>query len=164
MASIMRYDPFREALSMRAAMNRLFEQSFVHPTWALPNGTRTMGTPMDVTETEQGYQVAVLLPGVKPEDVELTVQENTLTVKGQYKHSTEETTKGNWLVREIGSGSFQRSVTLPKTIDGDKVETSYENGKLIISVPVSEASRPKRISITNGQTEQKAVEAETENK
>lgn len=158
MTTLMRYDPFREALRLRDAMEQLFAQSFVRPTWG-STGTAVMGVAMDVLETEQGYQVKVLLPGVKPEDIELSVQQNTLTIKGQFPSLVKPDQQGNWLVQEIGVGSFERSITFPKPIDVDKIDTSFEQGVLSISVPVSEASRPKRISITGGQPQQVPVEA-----
>ena len=143
MTNLMRYDPFREMLSLRGAVNRMFERSFVFPTWET---TSTTFTRMDVVENEQGYQVKVQLPGIKPEDIELTVRQNSLTIKGQHS-STKEEKKENWLVKEIRAGSFGRSITFDKPIDADKIDTSYENGLLTISVPYSEAGKPKKIGI-----------------
>src|SRR5690348_12922484 len=82
-----RYDPFRDALSLRRAMDQLFEQSFVNPS-AMP-GSPSMIAPMDVCETPNGYEVDVALPGVRPEDIELTVDQNTLTIRGRYSHQNE---------------------------------------------------------------------------
>jgi HSP20 family protein len=158
MTTFMRFDPFREALSLHDAMNRLFEESFVRPSW-FTSGTSTIAAPMDVYETEQGYQVSVLLPGVKAEDLDLTVQQNQLSIKGQYTSSFAEGKQVNWLVQEIGSGSFERTITFPKPVDADHIETSYEDGILAITVPFSEVSRPKRISISGGQQKQLTVEA-----
>jgi HSP20 family protein len=159
MTTLMRFDPFREVLSLRDAMNQLFEDSFVQPGW-FTSGPSAIAAPMDVYETEQGYQVHVLLPGVKADDIDLTVQQNTLTIKGQYTSSLEEGKKVNWLLQEIGSGSFQRTITLPKAVDADHIETSYEDGILTIALPFSEVSRPKQISISGGQQKQ-LVEAGT---
>ena len=175
---ITRYDPFREALSLRHAMEQLFEQSFVNP--GLMPGSPSLLVPMDICETQQGYQVDVALPGVRPEEIDLVVDQNTLTIRGQYSHQNEHHNQGqqqgqtgqgqqqatrqpeqqtqqgslqqhqkghHWLSREIVSGSFERSVTFPKPIDPDKVQTSFQDGILTIQVPVSEASRPKRISV-----------------
>jgi HSP20 family protein len=158
MTTLMRFDPWREALSLRDAMNRLFEESFVRPGW-FTTGSSTLAAPMDVYETEQGYQIHVLLPGVKPEDIDLTVQQNTLTIKGQYKPWVEEGKQINWLIQEIGSGSFERTITFPKPVDADRIETGYEYGILTITVPFSEVSRSKRISISGGQQKQLTVEA-----
>lgn len=87
MTTIMRYNPFREALSLRRAMDQLFEQSFIHPS-SMP-GSSSLMAPMDVCETQNGYEVDVALPGVRPEDIELTVEQNTLTIRGHYSHQNE---------------------------------------------------------------------------
>ena len=115
----------------------------------------------------------VSLPGVKPEDIELTVQQNTLTVKGHYSYQNQHDTKHpeqrqpqqqgqhqNWLMREIGTGSFERTITFPRPIDADHIQTNYENGLLSIMVPVSEASRPRRINVSSGQSQPKQVTVE----
>jgi HSP20 family protein len=143
MANLVRYDPFQEMLSLRETANRMFARSFGFPTRGITNATLA---PMDVVESEQGYQVKVQLPGVKPEDIELTARQYSLTIKSQ-NSSTKEEKKENWVVKEIHSGSFGRSITFGKPIDVDKIDTGYENGVLTISVPYSEAGKPKKISI-----------------
>jgi len=120
-----------------------------------------MYVPMDVYEIEQGYQVHALIPGVKPEDIDLSVQQNTLTLKGQIHPLVKQDQKVNWLFQEIGSGSFVRAITFPKAINADGITTSYEHGVLTISVPASEASRLRKISITGSQPKQMTVEAGT---
>src|SRR5438876_4172214 len=83
---ISRYDPFREALSLRRAMDQLFDQSVVNPS-LMPGAP--LIAPMDVCETPNGYEVDVALPGVRPEDVEITVDQNTLTIRGRYSYQNE---------------------------------------------------------------------------
>ena len=172
---ITRYDPSREALGPRRAMDQLFEQSFVHPS--LRPGASMQMAPMDVCETPNGYEVDVALPGARPEDIELTVDQNTLTIRGRYSHQEEhegqpqsgqhnggpaqptqqpQQAQGkrqghNWLSREIVSGSFERTITFLRPIDTNAIQTNFQDGILTIRVPVSEASRPKRINITSGQ-------------
>jgi len=197
---ITRYDPFREALSLRRAMDQLFEQSFVRPN--MMSGAAPQLAPMDICETQNGYEVDVALPGVRPEDIELTVDQNTLTIRGRFSHQNEHQdqpegqaqgqqqaqagqTQGqqqtqqdgghqkqqgkmerhqrghNWLSREIVAGAFERVVTFPRPIDTNNVQTKFENGILTIMLPVSEGSRPKRISITGGQSQPQQVPVET---
>ncbi len=150
-------DPFQEALTLHDAMNQLFAQSFVRPGWS-SGSTQAWPVPIDVFETEQGYHVRALLPGMKAEDIELTVQQNTLSLRGQFHPSVKEGQQVTWLVQEIGSGTFERTLTFPKPIDTNKLETSYENGVLSILIPLAESSRPKRISVT-GTQQKKMVEA-----
>ncbi len=185
---ITRYDPFRQALSLHRAMDQLFEQSFVNPS--MMPGSPTLMAPMDVCETNNGYEVDVALPGVRPEDIELTVDQNTLTIRGRFSHQnehenqpqgqtqgqqsqqqdagqqTQQTQRGktdrhrqghNWLSREIVSGSFERSVTFPRPIDTNNIQTKFQNGILTIMLPVSEASKPKRISLTESQSQSQQV-------
>jgi len=148
---------------------------------------------MDVCETENGYEVDVALPGVRPEDIELMVDQNTLTIRGRYSNQNEHQDQPqgqqktqqqgqpqtgqqyggqqaqqpgrtdrhrqghNWLSREIVSGSFERTITFPRPIDPNTIKTDFQNGILTILLPVSEASRPKRISITSGQSQPEQV-------
>src|SRR5512135_2280861 len=110
MANIIRYDPFRDAIRLSDAMNRLFEQSFVRPLWSSEVAGAAV-SPVDVRETEQGYEVKAQIPGVKPEDVELTLQNNALTLKARYASDEEKEDKeGRWHVREIRRGSFVRTI------------------------------------------------------
>jgi len=196
---ISRYDPFREALSLRRAMDQLFEQSFVNPS-TMP-GAQALLAPMDVCETNNGYEVDVALPGVRPEDVEITVDQNTLTVRGRYSHQndhehqpqgqtqgqqqqtqqrdggqqtqqtqqTQQSQSGkagrhrqghNWLSREIVYGAFERTVTFPRPIDTNNIQTKFESGILTIMLPVSEASKPKRISLTAGDQSQPSQQSQ----
>ncbi len=173
MAAITRYDPFREALSLRNAMDQLFAQSFVNPQWR--GDSQSMMTPMDVCETENGYEVNVSLPGVKPEDIELTVRQNTLNVKGHFSYQNEHNDKHpeqgsqqqgqqqdhSWLMREIGSGTFERTITFPKPINTENIQTNYENGILSVTVPASEKSRPRRINISRSESQPKQVNVDS---
>jgi HSP20 family protein len=155
-----RFDPFQEFVGWRDAMNRLFAESFVYPTQERRGPTAT-SFPVDVLETEKGYQVEALLPGIKPENLEVSVQQNTLTVKGQLEPWVKPGQQGSWLVREIGTGAVERSLTFPRPIDVERIETSYQHGILSISVPFDEASRPRKISISRAQPDQITVEANT---
>ena len=87
------------------------------------------------------------------------MQQNSLTLKGPIHPTIKPEQKVNWLLQEIGSGSFERTITFPKAVDADHIESSYEYGILTMRVPFSEVSRPKRISITSGQQKQLTVEA-----
>ena len=161
MAIVRRFDPFHpisDALTLHDAMNQLFAQSFVQPEWSASRSA-SLAAPIDVFEMEQTYHVQVLLPGVKPEDIELTAQGNTLTFKGQFQPYAKQDKQVTWLAQEIGSGSFERSVTFPKPIDIEKIETQYQHGLLMITVPIHESTRPKRISVTGSESQQVAIEA-----
>jgi len=158
--SVDRWDPFRETISLRDAMNSLLQESFVRPG-GLPasNGHNTL--PLDISESQDAFQVRASLPGIKPEDVEITVHGGTLTIRGESK--AEEEKKGqHWHLRERRFGSFQRSVSLATPVDSDRAEARYENGVLTLTLPKSESAKPRQIklggatrspeAVTNGQS------------
>lgn len=150
---INRYDPFRDVLSLRDAMDRLFQDSYVRPaTW--PAGA---SVPVDLHETEQGYVVDVALPGWKPEDVNITVQDGTLTISGQHGEQPEPEQNGKtWHLRERKFASFSRSFTFPSAVDADKADASYENGVLTLTLPKAESAKPRQIKIGPGARQIKA--------
>jgi HSP20 family protein len=143
--AIERWDPFREAVILRDAMNSLLQESFVRPGGlAAPNGPATM--PLDISETEDAFVVKASLPGIKPEDVQMTVQGDTLTIRAESK--AEEEKKGeHWHLRERRFGSFQRSVSLATPVNSERAEARYENGVLTLTLPKSEAAKPRQIKI-----------------
>jgi len=150
--AIERWDPFREAISLRDAMNSLLQESYIRP--GAMNGQNGGATtlPLDVTENENEFMVRASLPGVKPDDVQITVHGNTLTIRGE-SHAEEEKKGEHWHLRERRHGAFQRSVSLSTPVDSDKANARYDNGVLTLSLPKSEAARPRQIKIGNGQAQ-----------
>jgi HSP20 family protein len=146
--TIERWDPFREMVSLRDAVNSLLQESFVPPTATRPErGTAAYTLPLDVSERENDFVVMASLPGIKPEDVQTTILGDTLTIRGESKADAER--KGqNWLLLERRSGSFQRSVSLGTQINAEKASAQFENGVLTLTLPKSEQARPKQIRIS----------------
>jgi HSP20 family protein len=153
-----RWNPWREMMSLREAMDRLFEESFVRPgsTWA---GSRSAGAggggwfPLDVKETGDQIEVRASMPGIKPDDVQITVHGDTLTIRGESKME-EERQDENWVIREHRSGSFQRVITLPTPVKSDQAEARMENGMLTLRLPKAEEARPRQIQIGGAQPRQ----------
>ena len=144
--AIERWDPFREAVSLRDAMNALFQESFVRPSSGAGPAGATGLLPLDVSETENEFVVKASLPGVKPEDVQITVHGDTLTIQGESK--SEEEKKGeHWHLRERRFGSFQRSLSLATPVDSDKAQANFEHGVLTLTLPKSEQAKPRQIKI-----------------
>jgi HSP20 family protein len=150
---IERWDPSNEIVSneivsLRDAMNFLFQESFVQPRGARPEpGATTATLALDVTEGENDFVVTASLPGIKPEDVHATVLGDTLTIRADSKANGEQ--KGhNWLLRERRTGSFQRSVTLGTPINADMANAQFEHSVLTLSLPKSEQARPKQIKLS----------------
>jgi len=118
--SITRWDPFRDLVSLREAMDRLFEESWVRPRagWLLP----TEGTlAIDMYETADSVVVKTALPDVKPENIDITIVGNTLTIAGEAK-AEEKVERENYIRRERRYGRFSRSVTLPSGVEGEKAK------------------------------------------
>jgi HSP20 family protein len=138
-------DPFREMVSLRDAVNSLFQESFVRPG-APGTGSQTAALPLDVAETENDFIVHASLPGLKPEDVHITVHGDTVTIRGETK--AEEEKKGKtWHIRERRFGTFQRSLALGAPIDSDKANAKFEHGVLTLTLPKAEQAKPKQIKI-----------------
>jgi HSP20 family protein len=139
-----RWDPFREMVSLRDAVNSLVQESFVPPNGARSERGAAFTLPLDITEAENDFVVMASLPGIKPEDVQTTVLGDTVTIRGESKADGEQNGQ-NWLVRERRFGSFQRSVSLGMPINADMASAQFENGVLTLTLPKSEQARPKQI-------------------
>ena len=158
MATVTRWDPFQDVLSLREAMNQLVEESFVRP--ATTQNGKNFVPALDLSETAEGYLVEAALPGVKPEDVEVTVENNVLTIKGE-SHQEVDEKKRNFHRIERRFGSFQRTIGLPTTVKADAIQASLTNGVLRLEIPKAEEVKPRKISVNVG--ENKAIEAAKNN-
>jgi HSP20 family protein len=132
---------------MRNVMDRFFDQPFNR----LPfRGSEDLGNPslnLDVVETGDTYVIKAAIPGVDPKDVEISVDEDVLTIRGEFSKQ-EETSEENYLRREIRYGSFQRQLRLPPTVEPEKAEAKFENGLLKLSIPKKPEARARSIKIT----------------
>ncbi len=143
--SITRWEPFSELVSLRDAMDRLFEESFVRPGRLL--GAPAAGSvPLDIYQQDGNVVVKASIPGVKPEDIDVTVVGDMLTIKGETRME-KEVREENAVRRERRFGAFSRSVTLPTPVDTSKANATYENGVLTLTLPVAEEARPKEIKV-----------------
>lgn len=142
--TLARWDPFREIMSLREAMDRLFEEAFVRPGRLM--GAETVSMPVDVAEDEQSITVKAALPGIKPDEIDVNITGNVLTIRGEHKE--EEERKGQtWHRRELRYGRFERSMTLPTEVQAEQAEATFENGVLTLRLPKAEAAKPKRIQV-----------------
>jgi HSP20 family protein len=140
-----RWDSFREAVSLTDAMNALFRESFIRPS-SVPGQQGSALLPLDVSENENEFVVKASLPGVKPEDVQITVHRDTLTIQAETK--AEEEKKGeHYHLREIRYGQFQRTVRLSAPVVADKAQTQFDNGVLTLTLPKAEEAKPKQIKV-----------------
>lgn len=144
--SIVRWEPFRDFMTLREAMDRLFEDSFVGPRrreW-LPSTEATLA--VDMYQTDDAAVVKASVPGVKPDDVDITISGNTLTITGQSTEE-EEVKEENYIRRERRFGSFSRSVVLPEGLEPDKAEASFDHGVLTLTIPKAPQAKPKVIKV-----------------
>ena len=148
--AINRWDPFGELLSLREAMGSLFDQSYVRPgagTTPLLAGARAM--PIDLYEKGGNYFIKAHIPGVKHEDVDINIDQNTVTIKS-HSAREEEKEEGNdrrWLLSELAYGDVTRTITLPVSIDTAKIEAVMEDGVLTLTIPKAEEAKPKQIKV-----------------
>lgn len=142
-----RPSPFGELLSLRQAMDRLFEDSYVRPRGSWGSGLAEGGSlALDISTTPDALVVEAALPGSRPEDVEITVENGTLTIRGTT--ASERTTgEGEYLVQEIRRGEFARSVSLPSGLEPDRAEATFEHGVLTLRIPKAEQVKPRQIRI-----------------
>ena len=160
MANMTRFDPFGEMMTLREAMNSLFEDSVVNPT---ARG-QTSSMPLDIAETRDGFIVEASLPGVKSEDLDITIQDNVLTISGETRQEQRSGEKPNYHRMERRYGRFSRSISLPTQVQSDNVQASLTNGILRLEIPKAEAVKPRKISVQSGSGNghQQALEVNSE--
>jgi HSP20 family protein len=159
--SLTRWDPATEFSTMRNLMDRLFDQSFGR----LPSmrGGEDLGPAtlsLDVIENGDNFVVKAAIPGVDPKDVDISVEDDVLTIKGDYE-KREETNEENYVRRELRYGSFLRTLRLPPTVDAEHADAQFENGMLKLTLPKKAEARARSIKITpngviDGQSEAKS--------
>lgn len=146
-----RWDPWRDMMAMRDAMERMFQESWLNPSGGW--GAQGHGSlPLDVADQENQYVVHATLPGIKPEEVQITVHGNALTIRGEQRASEERRDQSqNWIMRERRGASFYRAITLPTSVNADQAKAEYENGVLTLTLPKAEPARATKIKVTGAQ-------------
>jgi HSP20 family protein len=146
MANLTRFDPLGEMVTLRQAMDRLFEDSFVSPlNWRTFNGDAAAPA-LDVHQTADEIVVTAALPGLKAEDVDITITGQTLSIRGEFK-AEEEVTRDQYLYRERRFGAFNRQLQLPVRVRGDAASATFEDGILKLRIPKAEEVKPRQIQV-----------------
>jgi HSP20 family protein len=146
MANMTRWDPFGEMLTLRDAVNQLFEDSVVNP--ARVNTGQALAMPLDVSETEDMFIIDAVVPGVKSDDLDITIQDNVLTITAETRHQEQNTDqKVNFHRVERRYGRASRSISLPTPVKADAIEATLDNGILHLEVPKAEEVKPRKISV-----------------
>ena len=144
MSNLTRWEPAREMMTLRDAMDRLFDDAFTRPL-RLNDGHLSM-LAVDMYQTDNEIVVKAAIPGVKADEVQINVTGEVLTIKGETKEKDEVKEKAYHL-REQHWGMFERSIALPTDVIADKAKAEFENGILTITLPKAEEIRPKSITI-----------------
>jgi HSP20 family protein len=149
--ALIRWEPAREISSLQQEMNRLFSTFFDAPAagGAAGNGARRWVPAMDLVETDEHFVLRADLPGLSQGDVELSLEDNVLTLSGERKAEHEERGEGFYRV-ERAAGAFSRSLTLPEGVDGDAITARFDRGVLEVRVPKPEQRKPRKLQISVG--------------
>lgn len=143
MANLVSWNPMREMAGMRDQMDRIFEDFFSRS----PISYEGYGVVnMDMRQTDDEVIIEASIPGIRPDDIDISVTGDTLTIRGEIK-SDEEVKESNYHMREIKRGSFARSVLLPSRVVSDKAKAEFENGILKLTLPKAEEVKPKTITV-----------------
>jgi len=144
MPQMTRWDPFREAVSLREAMDRLYEDSFTPARRQGDGNERIWRLPLDAYVTADEIIVLANMPGVKSEDVEITIEGDTLTIRGERPRPLENV---DYVMQERQFGKFQRTLNINIPVDANRAEARYENGLLTLVIPKAEAAKPRTIRV-----------------
>ena len=147
MSRLVRWDPFREMVSVRNQMDELVGDILREPNGWQGNGEggfRRLA--LDVYEDDNGYSVTASMPGIDPDALDISFSENTLTIQGETQ-AQEVDENAKWHVRERHFGRYVRSITLPAAVNADDIGAAYEDGVLTLAVPKAEEVKPRRIAV-----------------
>jgi HSP20 family protein len=143
MPAVIRWSPARNLIRLSDAMDRMFEDAWARAPFA-GRGEREFHLPLDVYTTPSEIVLTANVPGLKPEDVEVTLEGDTLAIRGEFKAPMENV---EYIFQERPFGKFTRTLTINVSVDHERIEAGFENGVLTITLPKAEAARPKTIKV-----------------
>jgi HSP20 family protein len=159
MTVLTRWEPFREFSTLQDRMNRLFRDSYTGEGRDESLTTSSFAPAVDVYEDEHKVTLKIEVPGIDEKEIDVRVENNTLTVHGERKIEKEEKKEENYRRVERQYGSFTRTFTLPTTVDSEKVSATYDKGVLKVNLPKKAEAKPKQIKVNVGS--EKSVESKT---
>jgi HSP20 family protein len=166
MTVLTRWEPFREFATLQDRINRVFRDSYSGSDRDESLTTSSFAPAVDVYEDEHKVTLKIEVPGIDEKDIDVRVENNTLTVHGERKIEKEEKEE-NYRRVERQYGSFTRTFTLPQTVDTDKVSANYDKGVLNVTLPKKAEAKPKQIKVNVGSEKQgseKTLEAKAPSK
>jgi len=143
MTRIIRWNPYREMYDLINSVDRRVDSRYLQPRFLAPNN---WALAVDVSESEDEFLITASIPGMTAEDLDINIESNVLTIKGEYKQEQESEDR-HYHMRERRTGSFCRSFSLPNTVNTESVEATYEAGVLTLSLPKAEEAKPHRIEV-----------------
>lgn len=146
MSLIRRPAPLLDLVSMRDAMERLFDDQLFRPMW-VKDAEGEIAPALDVYTTPESVVAKAALPGVKPEDVEITIADDVVTISGDFKEEKEEKTEAGYVHRELSRGAFRRSFAVPAALKADEAKATFKDGLLTLTIPRAEEIKPRRVKV-----------------
>lgn len=143
--TLMRHSPLADVVTVRDEMERLFGERFLRPLWPW-DGERESAPALDLFTTQEAVIAKVALPGVKPEDVDVTIADDLVTVRGSYEEKKEATEAG-YVQKELSRGSFSRTFAIPTTVKAEAAAASFKDGLLTLTLPKAEEVKPKHVKV-----------------
>ncbi|MDY7077906.1 MAG: Hsp20/alpha crystallin family protein [Chloroflexota bacterium] len=145
--TVIRRHPLREMMTLREAMDQLFEESMVRPQargWREGSQEGQLGLPLDVYTTPEEIVMIASLPGLTPDEVDIVIEGDTLTIRGELRPPLENV---GYLFQERAYGKFSRTLTLNVPVEAEKTEATFENGVLTLTLPKAEETKPRVIKV-----------------
>ena len=149
MASLTRWNPWSDLMTLHTQMDQLFDETFGNVLATPRTGETTLTLPVDIRQSDEAYTIEASVPGFAPEDVEVTFDQNLLTIRGNRQQESQEKGEG-WVRRERRVGSVYRQVQLPAEVRAEEITASFQNGVLTVTVPRAQKAQPKRIPVSAG--------------
>ena len=146
MTNLIRWEPEREMMTLREAMDRLFDDAFTRPFGLADDWHGSNAPALDMYQTDNDVIVKATLPGMKADDVQINITGEMLSIKGETREKNE-TGEKNYHIREQRWGAFERNVMLPTSVVSDKAKAEFEDGILTITLPKAEEVKPKLITV-----------------
>jgi HSP20 family protein len=143
--TLQRWDPFNELRRMQETMNHLWRGFGASTTEG--QEMETWAVPLDVVQQGDNFVIHASLPGINPDNIDVSIEDNVLTIRGQSAHESEHK-EGSYLMQERRSGSFYRALRLPETVDTDQAHPFYEHGVLTITIPKAESKKAKQLKVS----------------
>ncbi len=146
--AVVRWRPFDDMLTLREAMDQLFEESYVRPSRQAASSEMAQ-LPLNMWEDDQALHVVARVPGLEADDLDITITGDTLSIRGRFPSDAErEEAKGwSWHVNELWHGAFERTLRLPTKVQSDKAEALFKNGVLNLTIAKAEEAKPRTIKV-----------------